>query len=432
MLERLFHLKKNNTTVKTEILAGITTFMTMAYILFVNPTILSNTGMDFTAVMIGTAIAAAVGTFLTAFLANIPFAQASGMGLNAFFTFSVVLGMGYTWQQGLAIVLLSGVLFLLITISPLRSKMIEMIPRSLKYAISGGIGLFIALIGLFNAGIITANNNLLSLNLIGKPQALALLGVAITFILMLLKVKGALLISIVATTIIGIFTGVTNLPSELTLANVSLAPVFLQFDFNLLSLGLIPLITTILSFTLVDMFDSIGTLVGTAGNVGMLDEEGNLPQGDKALVADAVATCVGACVGTSTVTTYVESATGIEQGGRTGLTSVVVGILFLLSIFLAPVAGIVPAAATAPALIVVGVLMMGSMGKIEWSNLEVAIPAFFTVAIMPFAYSISDGIGFGFISYVVIKLALRKWREVHWLMWIIASLFIAKYLIPLF
>jgi AGZA family xanthine/uracil permease-like MFS transporter len=339
--------------------------------------------------------------------------------------------MGYTWQQGLAIVLLSGVLFLLITISPLRSKMIEMIPRSLKYAISGGIGLFIALIGLFNAEIITANDNLLSLNLIGKPQALALLGVAITFILMLLKVKGALLISIVATTIIGIFTGVTNLPSELTLANVSLAPVFLQFDFNLLSLGLIPLITTILSFTLVDMFDSIGTLVGTAGNVGMLDEEGNLPQGDKALVADAIATCVGACVGTSTVTTYVESATGIEQGGRTGLTGVVVGILFLLSAFLAPVAGIVPAAATAPALIVVGVLMMGSMSKIEWGNLEIAIPAFFTVAIMPFAYSISDGIGFGFISYVIIKLVLRKWREVHWLMWIISALFIAKYLIPL-
>lgn len=432
MLERLFHLKKNNTTVRTEILAGITTFMTMAYILFVNPTILSNTGMDFTAVMIGTAIAAAIGTFLTAFLAKIPFAQAPGMGLNAFFTFSVVLGMGYTWQQGLAIVLLSGVLFLLITISPLRSKMIEMIPRSLKYAISGGIGLFIALIGLFNAGIITANNNLLSLNLIGKPQALALLGVAITFILMLLKVKGALLISIVATTIIGIFTGVTNLPSELTLANISLAPVFLQFDFNLLSLGLIPLITTILSFTLVDMFDTIGTLVGTAGNTGMLDEDGNLPQGDKALVADAVATCVGACMGTSTVTTYVESATGIEQGGRTGLTSVVVGILFLLSIFLAPIAGIVPAAATAPALIVVGVLMMGSMGKIEWSNLEVAIPAFFTVAIMPFAYSISDGIGFGFISYVLVKLVMRKWREVHWLMWIISALFIAKYLIPLF
>lgn len=432
MLERLFRLKEHNTTVKTEILAGITTFITMAYILFVNPTILSATGMDFTAVMIGTAVAAAVGTFLTAFLANIPFAQAPGMGLNAFFTFAVVMGMGYTWQQGLAIVLLSGLLFLLITISPLRSKMIEMIPRSLKYAISGGIGLFIALIGLFNAGIITANDNLLSLNLIGKPQALTLLGIAITFALMLLKVKGALIISILVTTAVGIFLGVTQLPSSLTLANISLAPVFLKFDFNLLTLGLIPLLTTILSFTLVDMFDTIGTLIGTAGNVGMLNEEGNLPEGDKALVADAIATCVGACVGTSTVTTYVESATGIEQGGRTGLTSVVVGILFLLSIFLAPIAGIVPAAATAPALIVVGVLMMGSVGKIEWGNLEVAIPAFFTIAIMPFAYSISDGIGFGFISYVLVKLVMRKWREVHWLMWIISALFIAKYLVPLF
>lgn len=325
--------------------------------------------------------------------------------------------------------MLSGIIFLIIAISPLRGRIIAAIPNSLKAAISVGIGLFIALIGLFNAGIITANNNLLSLSLAGQPQMLAMIGLAITFTLMLLKVNGAILYGIVVTTIIGLLMGVTSLPESITLRDISIAPVFFKMDFNLLSFGILPLVTTILSFTLVDMFDTIGTLVGTASNTGMLDEEGNLPGGDKAIIADAMATVVGAALGTSTVTTYVESATGIEQGGRTGLTSVVIGLLFLLAIILAPIAGIVPAAATAPALIVVGVLMMASVVNIDWKNLEIAIPAFLTIALMPFAYSISDGIGFGFISYVLIKLVLRKWREVPLLMWILSGLFILKYII---
>lgn len=428
-IRNFFHLKENKTTIATEVMAGFTTFMAMAYIIFVNPSFLSQTGMDFTAVMIGTCIAAAVGTLLTGFMANVPFAQAPGMGLNAFFTFTVCFGMGYSWQQALAIVLLSGILFLLVAISPLRSKIISSIPASLKSAISVGIGLFIALIGFFNAGIITANNNLLSLNLAGAPQLLALGGLLLTAIFMMLKLKGAILFGIIVTTIVALIIGVAKLPTDVALHNISLAPIFFKFDFNLLSLGLIPLITTILSFTLVDMFDTVGTLIGTAENAGMLDKDGNLPRGDRALIADAIATCAGACLGTSTVTTYVESATGIEQGGRTGLTSVIVGILFLLAILLAPIAGIVPAAATAPALIIVGILMMGSVSKIDWKNLEVAIPAFLTVVVMPFAYSISDGIGFGFISYTLIKLIRGKTHEVHWLMWILSSLFVLKYLV---
>lgn len=339
------------------------------------------------------------------------------------------MGMGYSWQQALSIVLLSGILFLIIAISPLRGKIISSIPMSLKSAISVGIGLFIALIGFFNSGIIQANNNLLSLNLHGAPQLLTLLGLAITVILMLYKRKGAILYGIVITTIIALFIGVTKLPESITMSSFNLAPVFLKFDFNLLTLGLIPLITTILSFTLVDMFDTVGTLIGTAGNADMLDVHGNLPRGDKAIIADAIATCAGAALGTSTVTTYVESATGIEQGGRTGLTSLVIGILFLLAILLAPIAGIVPAAATAPALIIVGVLMMGSVTKINWKDLEVAVPAFLTVTLMPFSYSIADGIGFGFISYVLIKIFRGKWQEVPALMYLLSLLFILKYLI---
>lgn len=434
MLERIFQLRRHGTTVKTEVLAGITTFITMAYILFANSHILGMAGMDQTAVMIGTAIAAGIGTLLTAFLANVPLAQASGMGINAFFTFGIVNGMGYSWQQALAMVLLSGLLFLVITISPLRRKMIEMIPVSLKHAISVGIGLFITLIGLINSGIITANDNLLSLNLIGGPQLITIIGLLVTFALLLLRVKGAILLGIIISTIAALITGVTSLPSSITLSSISLAPTFMKMDFNLLTLGVLPLLTTIFSLTLVDMFDTIGTLVGTASKVGMVDNDGNLKNGngDKALLADAIATCAGACVGVSTVTTYVESVTGIEQGGRTGLTSVVTGLLFFLSILLAPIAGIVPASATAPALIVVGILMMSNIGKIDWNDPEIAIPSFLTIVMMPFAYSISDGIGIGFISYVFVKLISRKAKEIHWLLWVISALFLAKYLLPLF
>lgn len=431
LLEKLFHLKEHNTTVRTEIIGGVTTFFAMAYIIFVNPNMLSATGMDFIAVLVATCVAAAVGCFLTAFLANVPFAQAPGMGLNAFFTYTVCLGMGYTWQQGLAIVFISGLLFLAISLSPIRSKIIESIPSCLKSAISAGIGLFIALIGLLNAGIVTANGNLLDLaNITTGAPLLALIGVIITCALMAWKVKGAIFIGIIATTLIGFPMGITQLPQSAVESGITMAPTFFKFDFGgLLSLGALPLITAIVTFTICDCFDTVGTLVGTAGNAGMLDKDGNLPTGDKALIADAVATCVGAACGTSTVTTFVESSTGISEGARTGLSSIVVGLLFLLSIIFAPIAGIIPSAATAPALIIVGMLMIGNVAKIDWSDVEVALPCFLTVAIIPFGYSISDGIGFGIISYTLLKLCRGKVKEVPLLMYILSVMFVVMYIL---
>ncbi len=430
-MEKFFKLKDNGTTVKTEIFGGLTTFFAMAYIMFVNPNILSATGMDATAVMVATCLSAAIGTLLTAFLANVPFAQAPGMGLNAFFTYTVCMGMGYTWQQALTIVLISGVLFLIIAVSPLRSKIISSIPASLKAAISAGIGLFITIIGLLNVKLVNFDAGVPALGFAGNPSGmLALIGLVITAILLVFNVKGAILIGILATTIIGIPMGVTVFPESITMSSISIAPVFFKFDFGgLMANGVLPLITAIISFTLVDCFDTVGTLIGTAGNAGMLDKDGNLPRGDKALIADAIATCSGACLGTSTVTTFVESSTGISEGARTGLSSVVTGLLFLVSVLLAPIAGIVPSAATAPALIIVGVLMIKSVSKIEWNDLELAIPCFLTIAMMPFAYSISDGIGFGFISYTIIKMVRGKFKEIPVLMYVVSLLFILKYVL---
>ena len=436
MLEKLFKLKEHNTTVRTEIIAGVTTFFAMAYIIFVNPGFLSEAGMDFNAVLMATCLAAALGTILTAFLANVPFAQAPGMGLNAFFTYTVCFGMGYTWQNALAIVLLSGMIFFFVSISPLRSKIIEAIPASLKSAISAGIGLFIALIGMLNVGIVTANNNLLDLGAItGGPALVAIIGLIITAVLMAYKVKGALFLGILITTIVGIPFGVTTFPESLSFSGFStLAPVFGKVfteGFNgLLGNGLLALLTAIITFAICDCFDTVGTLIGTAKAAKMLDENGNLPTGDKALIADAVATMAGAVLGTSTVTTFVESSTGISEGGRTGLTSLTVGILFVLAaFFFAPIAGIIPSAATAPALIIVGVLMLGNAADIDWKNIEVAVPCFLTIAIMPFAYAISDGIGFGFISYTLIKLARGKGKEVPVFLYVISLLFIAQYVL---
>ncbi len=440
-MDKFFKLKEHKTTVRAEIVGGITTFFAMAYIIFVNPDMLcvdlgegffpAMPGENWSAVLVATCLSAAIGCFLTAFLANVPFAQAPGMGLNAFFTYTVCLGMGYTWQQGLTIVLISGLLFFIIAVSPLRSKIIASIPACLKAAISAGIGLFIAFIGLLNVNLISFGSGVPALNFAENPAGiLTLIGIMITALLMIFNVKGAILIGIVATTLIGIPMGLTVFPEAVTMSNISLAPVFLKFDFGgLLSHGLLPLLTAIISFTLVDCFDTVGTLIGTAGNANMLDADGNLPGGDKALIADAVATCTGACLGTSTVTTFVESSTGISEGARTGMSSVVVGILFLVSILLAPIAGIVPAAATAPALIIVGVLMIKGVTKIDWSNLEEAFPCFLTISMMPFAYSISDGIGFGFISYTVIKMVRGKFKEIPVLMYILSVLFILKYVL---
>ncbi len=443
-MERFFKLKEHGTTVKTEIIAGLTTFFAMAYIIFVNPSYLSQAGMDYTSVLVATCVSAAIGCFLTAFLANVPFAQAPGMGLNAFFTFSVCSSMHYTWQQALTIVFISGILFLIIAVSPVRSKIISSIPAPLKAAISAGIGLFICFIGLLNADIVKlvgtvineATGEVVSTDfsdlgaILTSGPALALIGVLITGVLMAWKVKGAMFLGIIATTLIGIPMGLTHAPASLTENAITLAPTLFKFDFGgLFSHGVLPVVTAIITFAMCDCFDTVGTLIGTASNAGMLDKDGNLPHGDKALVADACATVVGACLGTSTVTTFVESSTGISEGGRTGLTSVVVGILFLLSVVFAPIAGIIPTQATAPALIIVGMLMIGNVAKIDWSDIEVALPCFLTIIMMPFAYSISDGIGFGFISYTVIKMARGKFKEVPVFLYVISALFILQYVL---
>ncbi len=438
-MEKIFKLKAHNTTVKTEIVAGITTFFAMAYIIFVNANFLYMTGMNKTGVMVATCISAAVGCLLTAFLANVPFCQAPGMGLNTFFTFTVCFGMGYTWEQALAIVFISGVLFLVVTVTPLRKKIISSIPASLKAAISAGIGLFIALIGMFNVNIVTAFGQgeagaYTDLGSVTKGSALlALIGLILIAILMAYKVKGAMLIGIIAVTLIGIPMGVTHIPETVTMSGIgtALSEVAFKLDFSgaIGAGGIVAFLTAVITFAICDCFDTVGTLLGTAGNAGMLDENGELPGGDRALIADAVATCCGALLGTSTVTTFVESSTGIEEGGRTGLTSLTTGILFLIAVLLAPVAGIVPSAATAPALIIVGALMIKSVTKIDWFDFETALPCFLTIAMMPFAYSISDGIGFGLISYTIIKLARGKAKEVPVLVYILSVLFILSYIL---
>ena len=448
-MDKFFKITERGSSLRKEIIGGLTTFFTMAYIIFVNPNILSIViqGEDgsslWTGIMVGTCIAAAIGCILTALLANVPFAQAPGMGLNAFFTYTVCFTMGYSWQQALSIVLISGVIFLIIGLSPLRGKIIASIPAGLKAAIGAGIGLFIAFIGLINngAGIVRLDegNNITGLNLANdgvwnNAAILSIIGLILIAVLMAWRVKGAIFIGIIATTLIGFLFKLTELPEEWTVHGVSqVKDVMFKFDFaGLFDDGMkaiLPLVTAIVSFVIVDMFDTVGTLVGTAGNAGMLDKDGNLPGGDKAIIADAVATCAGSCVGTSTVTTYVESSAGISEGARTGFSSLLVGILFLLAIIIAPVAGIIPGAATAPALIIVGVLMMKSAAKVAWDDMEIAIPAFLTIAMMPFAYSISDGIGFGFISYTIIKMARGKFKEVPVLMYILTALFLLMYIL---
>ncbi len=444
-MDKIFKIKDNGSTLSKEIIGGIVTFFTMAYIIFVNPNYLSTFNPDlYSSIFVATCLASALGCILTGVMSNLPFAQAPGMGLNAFFAFTVAtaglgFGMGYTFSQAITIVLISGIFFLIIAVSPLRQKIISSIPASLKAAIGAGIGLFIAFIGLINSGAgiikLDAANNITSLNLtvdgmLNEYAILTLIGIVIIAVLLAWKVKGAIFIGIIATTLIGIPLGVTVIPEKLTTGGLTLAGTFFKFDFGgIFSLGVLPLITAVVSFLIVDMFDTVGTLIGTAGAAGMLDKDGNLPRGDKALVADAIATCTGACLGTSTVTTYVESSAGISEGARTGLSSVVVGILFILALVLAPIAGIIPGAATAPALIIVGVLMMKSAARVAWDNIEDAIPSFLTIAIMPFAYSISDGIGFGFISYTLIKIFRGKFKQVPALMYIISAIFIIKYVL---
>lgn len=461
-MEKLFKLKENNTTVRTEVLAGTTTFLTMAYIILVNPQILGLAGMDTGAVFVATILAAAIGTFIMGFVANVPFAQAPGMGLNAFFTFTVVFSLGYTWQQALGMVFVCGLINILITVTKVRKMIIHAIPHSLQYAISGGIGLFIAYIGVKQAHFLTFTGeafNLLvdtgdgggiyadvvpALSNFKDPVAqVALIGLIVTVVLMLLRVKSAILFGIVASTVLGVFFKITEVPdlSTVSFAIPSLKPTFLALDiaglFNSPQRIFISL-TTIFAFSLTDTFDTIGTFLGTGRKSGIFDEadEKSVESGsgmssklEKALFADATATSIGALLGTSNTTTYVESAAGISQGGRTGLASVTTGVLFLLALFLSPLALMVPGAATAPALIVVGVLMADGLKNIEWDDLAIAIPAFLIIALMPFTYSISTGIAFGFLFYCLSMFVTKRSKEVHPVLYVVTLLFLASYVL---
>lgn len=481
-MEKFFKLKEHKTTVKIEVMAGLTTFFAMAYIIFVNPNMLSDparivgnpelAAQIFNASFFATCIAAFTGTLLMGLLAKMPFAQASGMGLNAFFAYTVMLTLGFTFEQALALVFISGVLFIIITVAGIREAIVKAIPKNIKIAISGGIGLFIAFVGLKNGGIVV-NNSSTSVSMVNFSALfktapadadaaalaalsaekiavwgaiLAIIGILIIAVLFILKIKGSLLIGIVATTILGIPFGVTVLPNA--------SEVFGNFGSNFAAQwndfievglfgfvrgfatlfegkdivsGIITIIIIVISFSLVDMFDTIGTLLGTAKKADLLDEHGNMPGMKKALLCDAIATTTGAMLGTSTVTTYVESSAGIGEGGKTGLTSVVTAIMFLIAIPFAPFIGIIPGAATAPALIFVGALMISGIRELEFDDMTELFPAFMTIAMMPLTYSIANGIAFGLISYTVLKVCTGKFKDVKVLTAVLAALFVIRF-----
>ena len=427
-MEKFFKLKERGTDVKTELMAGLTTFMTMAYILAVKPGILSGSGMAFGKVFSATAIASAIACLVMALLANLPFALSAGMGLNAFFTYTVVLGMGHSWQFALTAIFCEGIIFLLLTFLNIREAIVNSIPESLKKAIAAGIGLFIAFIGLQNAGIIVGGATLVELSgawFKGAP-GVAMIGLVVTGILLALKVKGALLLGIIITTIIGIPFGVTTYAGGSYLPS---APYFCDFAFKEIfanGQATFDFIIVMFTFLFVDMFDTVGTLIGCAGKSGLIQKDGTIPNCKEALFADAVGTTVGAMLGTSTVTTFVESASGVAEGGRTGLTALTVAVLFLLSLFLEPLFGSIPSAATAPALIIVGVMMITPVSDIEWTEYTESIPAFLTMLFMVCAYSISDGIMFGILSYVILKACTGKIKEIKVTTWVVAALFLAK------
>lgn len=458
MLEKFFKLKENNTTVKTEVLAGITTFMTMAYILAVNPGILAAAGMDQGAVFTATAVAGLIGTVCMALFANYPFALAPGMGLNAYFAYTVVLGMGYSWQTALTAVFVEGLVFIVLSVTNVREAIFNAIPMNLKSAVSVGIGLFIAFIGLQNAKIVIGGSTLLQLfsvenynlvngvegtfNDVGITVLLAIIGVIITAILVIKDIKGNILWGILITWILGIicqFAGLYVPNPDLGFYNLlpdfskgisipSLAPVFFKLDFsNVFSLNFF---VVVFAFLFVDIFDTLGTLIGVSTKAGMLDEEGKLPRIKGALMADAVGTTFGAILGTSTTTTFVESASGVSEGGRTGLTALTTAILFGLSLFLSPIFLAIPSFATAPALIIVGFYMLTNVINIDFTDYSEAIPCYICIGAMPFFYSISEGIAMGVISYVAINLLTGKYREkkIGALMYALAILFILKYI----
>ena len=427
MLEKLFKLKENKTTVRIEIVAGIITFLTMSYILVVNPNILSASGMDRSALFTATALAAVFGTLFMAFIPNLPIAQAPGMGLNSFFAFSVVIGLGYSWQMALTAVFIQGIIFVLLTFFNIRELIVKSIPSTIKYAIPAGIGLFITFLGLQNAGIIVSDENtMITLGAMSNPHVwVALLGLILTAVLYYKKVHGAFLIGIASATIFAVILGLVELPQgSLVSLPPDVSPIFLQFEWT--SIFTFDMLIVVFTFLFVNLFDTIGTLLGVASKIGITDKEGNFPQLKKALFADALGTTVGAVIGTSTVTSYVESASGVAVGGRTGLTALSTAIMFALALFLAPIFLMVPASATAPALILVGLFMITSVVKINFEDMTEALPAFLTMIMMPFAYSIAQGIVFGMLSFVFMKALSGKWKHISVTMWVIFVLFIIK------
>ncbi len=426
MLQKLFGFVPSSMTVKREVIAGITTFLTMAYILAVNPSILSDAGMDKGAVFTATVISSVLATLVMAMYAKLPFALAPGMGLNAFFAYTVVLTMGYSWQFALTAVFIEGIIFILLTLTGLRQKIVDSMPLVLRRAISPGIGFFIAFIGLKNAGIASASPaTFVTMGNLHDPAVLlAAFGILLSAVLLIKKVTGALLIGILVTTVIGIPLGVTHFSSVLDVPP-SIAPIVMKFEWhNVLSFDMA---ICVLTFLFIDMFDTIGTLLGVSHRAGMVDEKGNIPHLTEAFMADAIGTAAGAMLGTSTVTTYVESASGVNAGGRSGLTSFTTAICFVLALFLAPLFLAIPAQATAPALVLVGVMMMTDVSKLHLGDFADAVPAFVCIALMPLTYSISDGILMGLITYVLLRIFAGRYRELKLGMIVLAVLFVLKY-----
>ena len=426
LLERLFKLSENKTTIRTEVAAGVTTFLTMAYIIFVNPSILSEAGVPFSGALFATCIGAAVGSLMMGLVANYPFALAPGMGLNAYFTYTVVKGMGYDWRVALGAIFLSGVVFLILTLARIRAMIVDAIPMTMKTAVAAGIGLFIAFIGLKNAGVIVASPaTFVTLgHIISTPVLLALGGLLITAVLMARGFKSAIIIGIIAVTVAAMALGLAKLPTSVV-QMPDWRSTFLQLDIRgALKLGLFDVVFV---FLFVDLFDTIGSLMGLGRQAGYLTADGKMPRVNRALFADAIATIAGSLFGTSTVVTYIESATGVSEGGRTGLTAVVVAVLFLLAVFFSPIAGAIPPIATAPALIIVGALMISAVKTIDWEDLTEGIPAFLTILAMPLTFSIANGLALGFIFYPLLKVLTGRGREASPLVYVLAALFVLRY-----
>lgn len=429
-MNKFFKLEERGTTISKEFIAGLTTFLSMAYIIFVNPSTLGAAGMDTGAVFTATILAAAIGTLMMGIFANFPVALAPGMGMNAFFSYTVVLIMGYSWQQALAGIFISGILFMILSSTGLREMIINSIPNTLKHAVGTGIGFFIAFIGFQNAGIIVNNDaTLVSMGNFTDPNVLlTVIGLIVTLILLVRKVPAAIFIGMVVTAIAGMFLGVVELPTKIFQEVPSLTPTFGALFEALPTVFTWEMVPVIFSFLFVDFFDTAGTLVAVGGRAGLVNEKGHLVDGDKALLADSTATVIGAVLGTSSTTSFVESLTGVEAGGRTGLTSVFTALCFLIMLFCSGLLGVVTSAVTAPALITVGILMASSLGDIEWKNLETSIPAFVTIIVMVLGYSIAEGIATGFLLYPITMVAARRHKEIHPVMWGLAVVFLLHFI----